>query len=93
MPRRKMTKDERRTAAIEGLREALYHASVGYPYYGVPQAMRAALKVLREDAKPAPTRRVLLADLQADCLAKCRAALEAHGEHKLVDYIDYVVTG
>jgi len=31
-------------------------------------------------------------DMMRDCLEKCRVALEAHGEYKLVDYIDYVLS-
>lgn len=32
---------------IKDLQDALYVTNIGYPYYGVPTAIRRALKVIR----------------------------------------------
>lgn len=51
MAKKQMTQAARRSQAIEGLREALHTTSIDYPYFGVPAAIRNALKVLVEDQR------------------------------------------
>ncbi len=51
MKKKTLTTSLRVQRAIERLEEAYRHCSGGYPYYGVPQAIKYALDVLKRERR------------------------------------------
>jgi len=46
---KKLTKTQKKVETLKGLKEALSIVNIGYPYYGVPEMIRKAIKFLKEN--------------------------------------------